>query len=48
MAGVSLELAASPNHTAFSDSGMIDIRRSGTEFDVSDSTLAAFYSQIQS
>ncbi len=48
IAGVSVELAASPTLPAFSNSGLIDIRHSGTEFDVSDSTLAAFFTQIRS
>jgi hypothetical protein len=47
VAGISLELAANPTRGAFADSGLIDIRHSGTENDVNDSTLRGFYEQLR-
>jgi hypothetical protein len=48
LAGVEVELASGSTHSAFASSGLVDIRRSGTAQDVTDSTLAGFFAQISS
>jgi hypothetical protein len=47
LAGVSIDLAAAEARSIFATGGAVDIRRSGTENNVNDSTLASFYEQIR-